>query len=86
MPHLTRSDRLFLTGTGTNPKSLEIGRSKEFFLFMDMRESLEWKSSSMTSKKWAEVTSLYNERLGVTCLKSPRALLEKLGEVERMVL
>ncbi|KAJ6450330.1 hypothetical protein DFH09DRAFT_1400157 [Mycena vulgaris] len=83
---LTRSERLFLAGTGTNPKSLEISGS-EFFLFMDMREELHWKSSDMTSRKWVEATALYNGRIGSgSVAKSPRALSDKLGEIERVIL
>ncbi|KAJ7676042.1 hypothetical protein DFH06DRAFT_1466749 [Mycena polygramma] len=37
MSKLTRSQRLFLFGTGTNPKSLEIAKGSEFYLFMEMR-------------------------------------------------
>ncbi|KAJ7707568.1 hypothetical protein B0H17DRAFT_853971, partial [Mycena rosella] len=87
VPRLTRSARLFLAGTGTNPKSLEIFRGSEFFLFMNMREELRWKSSDMTSRKWVEATALYNEHLGSgSVAKRPRALSEKLGEVERTIL
>ncbi|KAJ7157749.1 hypothetical protein C8R46DRAFT_909000, partial [Mycena filopes] len=86
-PRLTRSEILFARTTGVNPKSLEIGRGKEFFLFVDMRCELGWKSSDMTSKKWLDATALYNERLGDAGVpKRPRALSDKLGELERMVL
>ncbi|KAK7012718.1 hypothetical protein R3P38DRAFT_2549502 [Favolaschia claudopus] len=60
---LTRSQRLFMAGTTTNPKSLQIARGPEFFLFMDMRKEFGWKASDMTSKKWAEAVGKYNERL-----------------------
>ncbi|KAJ7467666.1 hypothetical protein FB451DRAFT_1178035 [Mycena latifolia] len=86
-PHLTRSEQLFARATGTNPKSLEVGQGKEFFLFMDMRGEFGWKSSDMTSKKWVQATSVYNERLGADGVaKSPRALSIKLGEMERVIL
>ncbi|KAK7050400.1 hypothetical protein R3P38DRAFT_3173760 [Favolaschia claudopus] len=89
---LTRSQRLFMAGTTTNPKSLQIARGPEFFLFMDMRKEFGWKASDMTSKKWAEAVGKYNERLlqkdGIpgAVSKAPRALISKLGEIERMVL
>ncbi|KAJ7081765.1 hypothetical protein B0H15DRAFT_912554 [Mycena belliarum] len=86
-PRLTRSQRLFSVLTGTNPKALEISRGHEFFLFVDMREELQWKTSDMTSKKWAEATVSYNERLGVSGVaKRPRALSDKLAELERAIL
>ncbi|KAJ6497153.1 hypothetical protein C8R47DRAFT_1212691 [Mycena vitilis] len=62
---LTRSQRLFLFGTGTNPKSLEIAKGPEFYLFMEMRAESGWKASDMTSKKWADAVGRYNERLAV---------------------
>ncbi|KAJ7161440.1 hypothetical protein C8R43DRAFT_947636 [Mycena crocata] len=86
-PRLTRSEQLFSRTTGTNPKSLQIGRDAEFFLFMNMREEFRWKSSDMTSIKWVDATQLYNERLGSSGVaKSPRALSSKLGEMERAIL
>ncbi|KAJ6484175.1 hypothetical protein C8R45DRAFT_931628 [Mycena sanguinolenta] len=89
-PGLTRSQRLFLAGTGTNPKALEISAGPQFYLFMELREKLQWKASDMTPKKWAEAVGQYNDHL---CTKDPkeppkasRALISKLGEVERQVL
>ncbi|KAK6971771.1 hypothetical protein R3P38DRAFT_3297859 [Favolaschia claudopus] len=77
-------------GLTDNPKALEICRGMEFFLFMDMRSKFGWKASSMTSKRWADAVGKYNERLLSSTpdavAKSPRALIAKLGEVERMVL
>ncbi|KAJ7026747.1 hypothetical protein C8F04DRAFT_966119, partial [Mycena alexandri] len=84
---LMRSEALFAQLTGVNPKSLEIGRGPEFFLFVDMRSELGWKSSDMTSRRWFEATALYNERLGNSGVhKRPRALSDKLGELERVCL
>ncbi|KAJ7635469.1 hypothetical protein DFH06DRAFT_675131 [Mycena polygramma] len=87
---LTRSQRLFLFGTGKNPKALEIARGPEFFLFMEMRAELKWKASDMTSRKWADAAGRYNERLAAklpgTIAKTPRALVNQLGTVERMIL
>ncbi|KAJ7501801.1 hypothetical protein B0H11DRAFT_1991191 [Mycena galericulata] len=87
---LTRSQRLFLHGTGTNPKALEISKGQEFFVFMEMRKDLQWKASNMTSRKWAEAVGLYNTRLSATVPtavpKSPRALMEKLDEIEHTIL
>ncbi|KAJ7079416.1 hypothetical protein B0H15DRAFT_914092 [Mycena belliarum] len=87
MTRPTRSEKLFATLTGTDPNALSIGQGKEFYLFVDMREELRWKSSDMTSKKWAEATLLYNERLGISgAAKRPRALSDKLAELERSIL
>ncbi|KAJ7486317.1 hypothetical protein B0H11DRAFT_2015631 [Mycena galericulata] len=87
---LTRSQRLFLHGTGTNPKALEISKGQEFFVFMEMRKDLQWKASNMTSRKWAEAVGLCNTRLSATVPtavpKSPRALMEKLDEIEHTIL
>ncbi|KAJ6533328.1 hypothetical protein DFH09DRAFT_1406865 [Mycena vulgaris] len=86
--HLTRSEQIFSRMTGINPKSLDVARGKEFFLFMSMREEFGWESSDMTSKKWVSATGFYNERLGAPAgaAKSPRALSVKLGEIERAIL
>jgi hypothetical protein len=61
---------------------------------MKLRAEHQWKSYSMTSRRWVVATDLYN-----TCLtdqnmsaqiqtvpKKPRALMEKLGEVEGKVI
>ncbi|KAJ7110203.1 hypothetical protein C8R43DRAFT_904518, partial [Mycena crocata] len=86
-PRLTRSEQLFSRATGTDPKSLQIGRDAEFFLFMNMREEFRWKLSDMTSTNWVDATHLFNERLGSSGVaKSPRALSSKLGEMERTIL
>ena len=50
----------------------------------------QWTSFTMTSQKWVSATHTYNERLeekarvrGVQFIKkNPRALMEKLGEIE----
>lgn len=91
---LTRSQRLFALVTGVNPLSLTVGRGEEFFLFMRLREQHQWRTFSMTSHRYVEATHLYNvglERLapvyGLTFVpKNPRALLNKLGEIEGMIL
>ncbi|KAJ7130666.1 hypothetical protein C8R46DRAFT_1236100 [Mycena filopes] len=70
--------------------SLEIHSGAEFYLFVDMRRELQWKASDMTSKKWANAVGEYNVRLARkvpgAIAKTPRALVNKLGEVERHAL
>ncbi|KAJ6452711.1 hypothetical protein C8R47DRAFT_1256076 [Mycena vitilis] len=87
---LTRSQRLFFSGTGTNPKALEIAQGSEFFLFMEMRAELKWKASDMTTRKWADAVGRYNERLAAkipgAIAKTPRALVNKLGAISQRIL
>ncbi|KAJ7026258.1 hypothetical protein C8F04DRAFT_1268296 [Mycena alexandri] len=93
-PTLTRSQQLFQSLTGTDPRSLKIHKGAEFFLLMDMRVQLQLKSFEMTPKRWVEFTDAYNLRLetlpkvaGHTFVaKNPRALLEKIGEVEGQII
>jgi len=87
---LTRSQLLFSIGTAMDVQSLAVQGDIEFFLFMDMRAEFQWTSFTMTSQKWVSATHTYNERLeqkarvrGVLFIrKNPRALMEKLGEIE----
>lgn len=72
---------------------MSITTAVEFFLFMDMRVEFQWVSFSMTSRRWIVATEEYNARLEVlnkkqglsTVKKNPRALLDKLGEIETKV-
>ncbi|KAJ7166768.1 hypothetical protein C8R46DRAFT_1351047 [Mycena filopes] len=88
IPKLTASQRFFSSATGTDPRSLAIHQGQEFFLFMDMRREFGWKSYDMNSRKWVTATTEYNSRLrrlpggNQFIAKNPRALLEKLGEME----
>lgn len=71
-------------------RSLAVQGDIEFYLFMEMRAEFQWTSFMMTSQKWVSATHIYNERLeqqtrvrGVPFIrKNPRALMEKLGEIE----
>ncbi|THG92922.1 hypothetical protein EW026_g8156 [Hermanssonia centrifuga] len=90
---LTRSERLFAIHTGINPLSLKISSDSEFYTFMDLRFEEEWASYKMMSRKYVEATDLYNIRLthaneakGITSTihKRPRAIAEKLAEIEAM--
>lgn len=85
----TRSQYLFSAATGIDPRSLKIASRPEFFLFMDMRSEFQWRSFSMTPTKWVTATVLYTERLlkreSDAVQKNPRALCDKLGEVEPVI-
>lgn len=91
---LSRSQRLFRIHTGVDPRALEIKMSAEFFLFMELRYNGQWTSFSMNSRKWAVATADYNCRLATLknadgqpfVPKHPRALMEKLGEVEDKII
>ncbi|KAJ7027842.1 hypothetical protein C8F04DRAFT_1266630 [Mycena alexandri] len=93
-PTLTRSQQLFQSLTGTDPRSLKVHKGAEFFLLMDMRVQSQLKSFEMTPKRWVEFTDAYNLRLkalpvvaGHTFVgKNPRALVEKIGEVESQII
>lgn len=91
--HLSRSQQLFDKATGISPLALKINADEEFYTFMEMRAEQQWASFKMTSKRWAAVTVEYNTRLSDLCSaknlptthKHPRALVEKLSEVEIIV-
>jgi hypothetical protein len=92
---LTRSQLIFSAATSINAQSLAVERGDEFYLFMDMRETHQWSSFTMNSQKWVAATKLYNEALAqsrkskglsLAIKKNPRALMEKLGEIEANVM
>ncbi|KAK6984837.1 hypothetical protein R3P38DRAFT_2575379, partial [Favolaschia claudopus] len=88
---LTPSQLLFESGTGINPLALKITYGEEFYLFMKLRTERQWKSFEMTPKRWAEETVLYNSRLKslpnrIPSPKHPRALVEKLTEIEPKII
>ena len=90
---LTRSQLIFSLATQTDPRILTIQRGDEFFLFMDLRKEHQWASFKMTSHKWVLATEAYNLQLQSSCsskghsyiAKNPRALMDKLGEIEQMI-
>jgi hypothetical protein len=91
---LTRSQCFFGIATGINPQALTICTDEEFMLFMDLRAQHQWKSFVMTSRRWVTATQIYNDQLikqnmamGVaTIAKKPRALMDKLGDIEAKVI
>ncbi|KAJ6491109.1 hypothetical protein C8R45DRAFT_826035, partial [Mycena sanguinolenta] len=88
---LTPSQQFFAILTHTDPRAFKNNQGAEFFLFMDLRAELQWKSYEMTPKKWADSTITYNTRLqfrpGYTAPKKrPRALMDKLCEMEPKIM
>lgn len=97
--HLTPSQTIFNIKTRIDPRSLVIGNidgtKHEFFLFMDMRKFYQWQSYRMLPAAFVQATKIFNQWLqhedlrrgiGRTVEKHPRALVEKLGQVEDMIL
>lgn len=91
---LTRSQLIFSVGTSIDPRALKITGDDEFFLFMDHRAWYGWTSFGMTTQKWAASAKVYNTELEelskkkhtTFIKKNPRALMEKLGEIEPKIL
>ncbi len=93
---LTRSQRITSVLSGIDPRSLTFSGSESdaFFLFMRLRAEHKWASYNMSPSKWVEAASIYNtevDRLNTQkhknlVRKTPRSLMEKLGEVESRVL
>lgn len=91
---LTRSQLIFSAGTSIDPRALKIAGDDEFFLFMDHRARYGWTSFGMTTQKWATSAKIYNSELEdlskkkhtTFIKKNPRALMEKLGEIEPKIL
>ncbi|EKM49144.1 uncharacterized protein PHACADRAFT_107413 [Phanerochaete carnosa HHB-10118-sp] len=91
---LTRSQRIFAISSGMDPRSLHIDSDEEFYLFMDLRAEQQWRSFAMNSHKYVEATHLFNATLATRArekgfpyvAKNPRAILDKLGEMETAVL
>jgi hypothetical protein len=87
---LTQSQLLFSIGTCIDPRAIQITEDNEFYLFMDMHAEFQWTSFGMMTAKWATATKVYNEKLKALgknknieiFKKNPRALMEKLNEIE----
>ncbi|KAH9952137.1 hypothetical protein B0H21DRAFT_684053 [Amylocystis lapponica] len=90
----TPSQRLFSIATGIHPRSMTISSNDEFYLFMDLRNEKKWASFEMSPRKWVIAANEYNTRLEAfnrskgasTIRKTPRALMDKLGEIEPKIL
>lgn len=94
LKHLTPSERLFTFATRIDVSSLEITVDWEFFLFMEMRGKEKWSTNRMSSHKYMEAANQFNAKLAERArsknctftAKNPRAIVDKLAEVERQVL
>jgi hypothetical protein len=92
---LTQSQLLFQQAAGVDPRALRIssGEDGAFFLFMEMRLECQWVSYDMAPAKWIKATEEFNRRLAKLGKgkrlspgqKHPRALMEKLAEIEGKV-
>ncbi|THH31610.1 hypothetical protein EUX98_g2599 [Antrodiella citrinella] len=97
----TPTELLFSLATNIDTRSLKIGEDDEFYLFMELRKIYGWSSFGMTTTRWAQATIEYNNRLQVIrddaarrnglltrpiVKKSPKALIEKILNVEKNVL
>ncbi|TFK92385.1 hypothetical protein K466DRAFT_480676, partial [Polyporus arcularius HHB13444] len=93
---LTRSQQFLSYATGLDPRSITFSRSEKdaFFLFMDLRKKLQWATYNMPPREWVVAASVFNHEAekknaaeGKALLrKTPRALLEKLHEVESAII
>ncbi|KAJ3816341.1 hypothetical protein F5880DRAFT_1457402, partial [Lentinula raphanica] len=86
---LTRSQSFFNTCSNIHPNSLAIDGKIEYHLFMEMREEFQWVSYAMMPRRWADATVEFNSRLKAKDAsilpKLPRALSNKLGDIEKVV-
>ncbi|PIL26529.1 hypothetical protein GSI_12287 [Ganoderma sinense ZZ0214-1] len=92
----TRSQRIFSIKTGVDPLSTKIEADDEHDLFMTLREKCQWVSHDMNPRKYVEAASVYNIELekqnrlnayvSYTVRKTPRAIMDKLANVEDQVI
>lgn len=94
---LTPSQALFSRLTELDVRCLRLAPGPEFFIFMDLRAEYKWASYKMNAFKWVSATEEYNarltkygrehpEKLALVIKKNPRALMEKLVEIEQKIL
>jgi len=86
----TQSEQFFLSATNVDIRALTIAKGLEFYIFMDLRAEYKWVTYSMTTTKWVHATNEFNSRLrksGIqdVILKSPRAVMDKLAEIEDVI-
>ncbi|KAI1781716.1 hypothetical protein LXA43DRAFT_907964 [Ganoderma leucocontextum] len=90
---LTRSQRMFsIASGGINPRSLSLSSIdyEEFKLFLQLRARYRWTTSTMSPYHWVCAASAYNKGLEqlnestdvLRPLKTPRALMDKLFQLE----
>ncbi|PIL34267.1 hypothetical protein GSI_03978 [Ganoderma sinense ZZ0214-1] len=92
----TRSQRIFSIKTGVDPLSTKIETDDEHDLFMKLREKCQWVSHDMNPRKYVEAASVYNIELekqnrlnayiSYAVRKTPRAIMDKLANVEDQVI
>lgn len=66
----------------------------EFFVFMDLRLKYQWASFKMTSRQAVEAANAFNQEMKarnstagrLTVMKNPRAIVEKLTEMEEKII
>ena len=87
----TRSQILVSLITGLDPRSLKFpNNDDEFYLFMELRAEYKWVTYNMSALNWVEAASIFNATLekkkgAGTIRKTPRALMEKLEDVEKKI-
>ncbi|KAF9004963.1 hypothetical protein BDZ89DRAFT_1169035 [Hymenopellis radicata] len=87
---------LLLRYTNIDARCLNITSNVQFYLFMDLRAKHQWSTFTMSPRKWTAATSTYNDALFALLsakpkseeyiAKVPKALMEKLSEVEGKIL
>ncbi|KAI1782658.1 hypothetical protein LXA43DRAFT_1103634 [Ganoderma leucocontextum] len=101
LPHpiiagLTRSQKVFSIATGIDPRVLTFSKNtswREFELFMKLRDTHKWVTYKMTPFHFVCAASTYNAAISQINqtggeqfpLKTPRAILEKLGDIEAQI-
>lgn len=93
-PPQSPSQQLYTRFTGIPLSRFKIEHGDEFFLFMDLRAERKWVAHRLTSRAWMTVTEEYNQALEnknmivglLTIKKTPHAMIEKMGEVEKIIL
>ncbi|KAJ3474317.1 hypothetical protein NLI96_g12526 [Meripilus lineatus] len=94
LPRESPSRQLYAKLTGIPISTFKIEHGPEFFLFMEMRANGNWIAHKISPRSWIRLTQEYNDALEVkntslgllTIRKNPRALMEKQGEVEKIIL
>ncbi|KAI0720548.1 hypothetical protein C8T65DRAFT_567509, partial [Cerioporus squamosus] len=93
---LTKSQQIFSQSTGLDPRSIVFTRteSEAFFLFMELRKEHQWATYKMSSRDYVTAATIYNHAVEkknaaegrALVRKTPRALLDKLNDVELAII
>ncbi|PIL26811.1 hypothetical protein GSI_11072 [Ganoderma sinense ZZ0214-1] len=87
----TCSQILISLVTGLDPRSLKFSNDDdEFYMFMDLRATYKWVTYNILALTWVEAASIFNAALekkrGKDAVrKTPRALMEKLEDIEKTI-